>query len=467
MMAKSNIVNPIINVASKDFDVSKPQKESKGSLELQKEKEEHILKSARRMELFYKIYQNETPREPILKHALIEFAGMLVAVLPTFIYILIPAQSVIKFPEYWSEHVIQFCLICVPLCAAWWQMLCSYLLNVKLVNTFQNFIILSMIMATANGLMYAVVYLVWTKVLYYHYPMPFVCLTSFFITCVTWIISFWYRFPSTWREELKFKKRLKIALATIYLSCIVVFEYYGVNILLFELYGDYQWVVALFLPLIREFNLWIMDKVGSAAAEGDPQSGFMAGTMLVLAVHSINMTYNVGSKATFATTVVVIGTDFLINVAICLRLIYLKKRDGNATATTKQIKLLQELVMNEVIEFQVPLCYLICFIMGYYGPNSGIIGNIGNSYWQYAAVENVTHTVQNVLAFFIFDVLGLLLTGALLWQYCRINLYNAYVAVQKEFGLFMLINLAVTLNGVIAICYGFNCSLIYDTEYIF
>ena len=123
--------------------------------------------------------------------------------------------------------------------------------------------------------------------------------------------------------------------------------------------------------------------------------------------------------------------------------------------------------MNEVIEFQVPLCYLICFILGYYGPNAGIIGNIGNSYWQYAAVENVTHTVQNVLAFFIFDVLGLLLTGTLLWQYCRINLYNAYVAVQKEFGLFMLINLAVTLNGVIAICYRFNYSLIYDVKYIF
>ena len=122
--------------------------------------------------------------------------------------------------------------------------------------------------------------------------------------------------------------------------------------------------------------------------------------------------------------------------------------------------------MNEVIEFQVPLCYLICFILGYYGPNAGIIGNIGNSYWQYAAVENVTHTVQNVLAFFMFDVLGLLLTGALLWQYCRINLYNAYVAVQKEFGLFMLINLAVTLNGVIEICYGFKCSLIGDVKYI-
>ena len=112
MMAKSNIVNPIINVAPKDFDVSKPQKESEGSLELQKEKEEHIIESARRMGLFYKIYQNETPREPILKHALIK-------VLPTFIYILIPAQNVIKFPEYWYEHVIQFCLICVPLCAAW------------------------------------------------------------------------------------------------------------------------------------------------------------------------------------------------------------------------------------------------------------------------------------------------------------------------------------------------------------
>ena len=29
------------------------------------------------------------------------------------------------------------------------------------------------------------------------------------------------------------------------------------------------------------------------------------------------------------------------------------------------------------------LSYLVCFVAAYKGPNAGVLGNVGNSYWHY------------------------------------------------------------------------------------
>ena len=48
----------------------------------------------------------------------------------------------------------------------------------------------------------------------------------------------------------------------------------------------------------------------------------------------------------------IIGTDFLINLSLGLRVIYLwKKKDRTRKNVEKQIELLQTLVINEMVEF--------------------------------------------------------------------------------------------------------------------
>ena len=111
------------------------------------------------------------------------------------------------------------------------------------------------------------------------------------------------------------------------------------------------------------------------------------------------------------------------------------------------MQLLQELVISEMVEGMVPLCYLVCFSMAYYGPNGELFGNILNSYWHFSAVEDPTHTIKNVCIFFLIDTLSLVLCALLLWYCCQINLYKAYVALQKEFGMPFNVALAYKLNG--------------------
>ena len=112
------------------------------------------------------------------------------------------------------------------------------------------------------------------------------------------------------------------------------------------------------------------------------------------------------------------------------------------------MELLQVLVINETNEFIAPLCYLLCFSTAYFGPNSGLIGNIGNSYWQYSKIENVEESIEFVVVFMFIDLGSLVVVSFLLWKLCRINLYRAFSVLQKEFCLGFAASLAIAFNAV-------------------
>ena len=162
--------------------------------------------------------------------------------------------------------------------------------------------------------------------------------------------------------------------------------------------------------------------------------------------HSVFLAYTVGSIATVSTSIVIMAADFLINIFTCLRIVYLYNKDENGTAK-KQIELIQELVISETVEVMVPVCYLLCFTMAYYGPNGELIGNILNSYWQYIAIEDVDYAIKSLCVFFFVDTLSLIICSKVLWDFCRISLFKAYVALQKEFGWAFNVLLAVYING--------------------
>ena len=112
-----------------------------------------------------------------------------------------------------------------------------------------------------------------------------------------------------------------------------------------------------------------------------------------------------------------------------------------------KIELLQALAIAELTELLVPLCYLLCLLIAYYGPNSDVIGNIRNSYWQYTAIQDINHAIQYLCTFFIVDFLGLLLCFYLLWRTCGINLYKVCAALIDEFRVSFAISLGMFFNG--------------------
>ena len=112
------------------------------------------------------------------------------------------------------------------------------------------------------------------------------------------------------------------------------------------------------------------------------------------------------------------------------------------------MELLQDLMINEIVEFIVPLCYLICFSVAYYGPNANLIGNVRNNQWQFVAVDDFEHTIGFIALFFLADLGSIVVSFLCLWMFTRINLWSVYKVVQGEFGLAFTSNLITNLNGV-------------------
>ena len=106
-----------------------------------------------------------------------------------------------------------------------------------------------------------------------------------------------------------------------------------------------------------------------------------------------------------------------------------------------------------MVEVMVPLCYMVCFSMAYYGPNGDVIGNIRNSYWQFSAVEDVNQAMTYLCIFFFVDFSSLVICTILLRSFCGTSLYKVFSALQSEFGWLFNVALAVNLNGYFAM----NC----------
>ena len=115
-------------------------------------------------------------------------------------------------------------------------------------------------------------------------------------------------------------------------------------------------------------------------------------------------------------------------------------KQKNLENVGKQMELLQDIMLAEMVEFVVPLVYLFCFITAYYGPNAEIIGNIKNDYFQCQKVEDPVHAIQNMAMFFFIDSGSLILSSFILWTFGRINLYRAFCFYQKEYGVVFVIN---------------------------
>ena len=158
------------------------------------------------------------------------------------------------------------------------------------------------------------------------------------------------------------------------------------------------------------------------------------------------MGYILGSIATVQTSAVLLGIGFAMNMYICLKLIYLKKKRPMEVYT--QIGLLQDLVINEMIEFMVPPIYLATLLLAFYGPNAEIIGNVKNGYWRFTPIADINHTIEFVIMFFFIDICNLFISAFLLWTFARINLYRAFVEIQKEFGLPFLFQIGAALSHV-------------------
>ena len=107
---------------------------------------------------------------------------------------------------------------------------------------------------------------------------------------------------------------------------------------------------------------------------------------LAVSYHMIFLSVCVGGLATDATLYILIATDFIINNYFAV-MTWRAKKNITEKSLQKLKKSVQILVLAESLEIIIPLAYLLCFVIAYYGPNAEILGNIKNGYWQYQEIS--------------------------------------------------------------------------------
>ena len=99
----------------------------------------------------------------------------------------------------------------------------------------------------------------------------------------------------------------------------------------------------------------------------------------------------------------------------------------------QHIDLVQELALNEIVEFLAPSAFNLTFVLFVYGPNCDLVGNLCNGYWQFEAIQDFTQAFKNMGIFFLGDIFSTLVTAVILKVCCRINIFHAMAAMLKEF----------------------------------
>ena len=261
--------------------------------------------------------------------------------------------------------------------------------------------------------------------------------------------------PKIVRTDSHFKKRFGFYFVAQCLRPITAWLYGFLGTAFLKVPIEYQWIIGIFTPLVRELFVWTLLEVSYKASgisnharliQGNHGSHSKYPKKLKLSCihymgsrHALFLAVVMGSVATSATTNVIIALDFFINVYLGMKIIYLLKYSKKENSRIEAQEELQELVMNERVETIIPLTYILCFLLGYYGPNAEWLGNIQLTLWQFQGVTNVRTFLETLFLLVSIDFMSGIINGLILWKICKINIFKTLLDIQKEFWIVMAI----------------------------
>jgi hypothetical protein len=358
-----------------------------------------------------------------------------------------PQNHIYMKPNAWHEFMTTAAIGFIGLFAASLILNCEIWMNIKPIKTWKNFLILYLVSALAWVLSNIGYYHVYCVMLGFSPPMPLnihVCGT---FTLIVVLSFFWLLIPAPIRLSKDFRKRYGFYILAQLFRYVAVLEYFVLAWLFVTLDEDYQWVIAIILPVIREFNAWILMKICYKSAGTRNDAIKITSIHEMASRHAVFMCVALSLLATQRTAFICIALDFIVNLLLCIQIIWRTNRNKKIVSFENDTDL-QVLVLNEKTVYVVPLAYFICFLVAYFGPNAWIIGNVGNTSWHFGKVEDLESPVVIMVAMFLVDLVAIALWAFILKIFCGISFLKGYMYTQKKYWLIMAIHEAYALNEV-------------------
>ena len=379
-------------------------------------------------------------------------AIIIVAFLFTLPMTLLPAHDLIQHPEYWYELIFHG-VLSTTLGFIFQCFRASYFLNITYIRRFRNILVICTVGNMATIFFLISSYHIWTSLCGFSYPIPFLGILATCSFRVLYCVVQWYLFPKDWRSNADFRRQMQYFLMYMVFTILTNIIYAITIVIVSKSSNENQPFVSLALPMEREIFLFLSQKLVEKSSNGDPNAAITILKYFISIRHSISLCFVV-TIVTDTTSWTMMSIDFAINLLICLRIVWLNK--CKPFTKTKQISLLQELALYEIGEFIAPLSFILVFVSAYFGPNAELFGNISNSYWNYKSVEDIHHTLENMLKLFLVDFSSTISTSLILWFSCGINLYKVFVALRKEFGIAFCALLGYVLLAVSKLSYSYH-----------
>ena len=408
---------------------------------LSSEKQTHEEKAQKRLHKYVAILQNENIGFSWSKLLFFSFGIVLLSVISTFAMTLVPAHDLIKCPDYWYESLYHATLSAIAN-SLLHSCLSDYFLNVNYSFKMKNIVRTTL---TTMFLVYSILgsaYFIWTSVLAYQYPIPFLGNALFRILSFPIQIMIWFNYPKEWRQNDEFRKRMKnyTAFSVLFLLTAVVSKLVPLHI------GQYKPILLFTVVASREIYLRIQNWAIENNSGTDLYGAKIVLKYYTIVNYSIFLCNLLSSHLSDAETCVLIAVDFSINIMKCVHLIWTKKR--NPSRIHDHINILQDIVINELVEFQGPLSFMLTFVGTFYGPSSHMFGNVSNEYWDFVIVENINQKIRKWLMYYLADFSSIIINSICVMYAFKINLLKAFEALQQEFWLAFSIMLGSQLIQV-------------------
>ena len=230
------------------------------------------------------------------------------------------------------------------------------------------------------------------------------------------------------------------------LNAVMLIGYETIVVIMKRCPTQYQPIFALGLPAMREIWTRMSLKILPTSLNEDFGSGAISVKYAITVAHTIKLCNTIGTVATEATSRLLMAIDFLFNIYLAVRLVWLRKKPSYNLQ--EQIDVLQELVLCELVEFLVPPSFTLVLSATYFGPNGYLFGNIRLSIWHFSAIENINETIMNIAKFFVVDFTSTFACATILWLFCRINLWKAFLPMQRELRKFFIVTFSWLMIAV-------------------
>ena len=425
-----------------------PENDGNSNISLALEKTHHEQVATLRTNTFRAILSNEYHLTSFewVKYVSYIFSTIAIAFAMTLPLTIIPIHNPIRCQDYWYEMLFSF-TPCAVLFSLEWTTNKSICMNIDYIKGIRRTSLVAFVGSMVLHVILVSAYFIWTHVANYWFPIPhlggYMLLSLYLILLAT----FWFSFPFEWRKNNTFRKRMKFLIVIIIHSIAMNAQFNIIYTkLLLKFQNEYQPAIALLFRAILEFNLWIGKHILRRTTDGDVAGAQLMFSMDVGIRYAMIVCFSMENIATFNTEIVLMAIDFVYNVYLSLQIVWTNKR--GLDHRNKQMELLQELATNELIEFTTPLVFVLSIAIGYYGPNSKYLINIGATIWHSSPIDNINQTIIAILIFFVVDFCSMIVTSIILWVFCEINLFKGIVALMKDCGPYLCIVLTWQTNHV-------------------